>query len=108
MAAGDQARERPRRLAPQIGDERVLRAIAATPRSLFVPEPLQDRAYDNSALPIAGGQTISQPVVVARMVELLALTGDELVLDVGTGSGYPAALPGRLGREGVSVALRAG
>ena len=103
MAAGDQARELARRLAPQIGDERVLRAIAATPRSLFIPEPLQDRAYDNSALPIAGGQTISQPVVVARMVELLALTGDELVLDVGTGSGYHAALLALLAREVISI-----
>src|ERR1700735_3108776 len=96
------------RLAARIGDERVLDAIASTPREPFVPAPLRDRAYDDEALPIAGGQTISQPLVVARMLELLALTGDELVLDVGTGSGYPAALPGRLGREGVSVALRAG
>jgi len=103
MAAGDQARELARQLASQIGDERVLEAIAETPRSLFVPEQLQDRAYDNSALPIAGGQTISQPVVVARMVELLALTGDELVLDVGTGSGYHAAVLARLAREVISI-----
>ena len=105
MAVGDQAGELARRLAPQIGDERVLKAIAETPRSLFVPEPLKDRAYDNSALPIAGGQTISQPLVVARMLELLALTGDELVLDVGTGSGYHAALLARLAREVISIEI---
>ena len=105
MAVGDQAGELARRLAPQIGDERVLKAIAETPRSLFVPEPLKDRAYDNSALPIAGGQTISQPLVVARMLELLALTGGELVLDVGTGSGYHAAVLARLAREVISIEI---
>jgi protein-L-isoaspartate(D-aspartate) O-methyltransferase len=81
----------------------VLDAIASTPRERFVPAPLQDRAYDNEALPIAGGQTISQPLVVARMLELLALTGDELVLDVGTGSGYHAALLALLAREVISI-----
>lgn len=64
---------------------------------------LEDRAYDDEALPIAGGQTISQPLVVARMLELLALSGDELVLDVGTGSGYHAALLARLAREVISI-----
>jgi protein-L-isoaspartate(D-aspartate) O-methyltransferase len=99
------ARELADQLAAQIGDQRVLGAIAATPREQFVPAALQDRAYANEALPIAGGQTISQPLVVARMLELLALTGDELVLDVGTGSGYHAALLGRLAREVISIEL---
>jgi protein-L-isoaspartate(D-aspartate) O-methyltransferase len=97
------ARELVRRLRPLIGDRRVLDAIAATPRELFVPAPLRDHAYDNEALPIAGGQTISQPLVVARMLELLELSGDELVLDVGTGSGYHAALLAALAREVISI-----
>src|ERR1700677_805252 len=100
-----QARALAGRLAARIGDERVLDAIATTPRERFVPGPLRDRAYDDEALPIAGGQTISQPVVVARMLELLALTGDELVLDVGTGSGYHAALLALLAREVISIEI---
>ena len=81
----------------------MLDAIASTPRESFVPVALRYRAYDDEALPIAGGQTISQPLVVARMLELLALTGDELVLDVGTGSAYHAALLARLAREVISI-----
>jgi protein-L-isoaspartate(D-aspartate) O-methyltransferase len=103
MTGPENARELAGRLAARIGDERVLDAIAATPREPFVPAPLKDRAYDDEALPIAGGQTISQPLVVARMLELLALTGDELVLDVGTGSGYHAALLALLAREVISI-----
>src|ERR1700722_14494456 len=103
MAVLDNARELAGRLARRIGDERVLDAIASTPREPFVPAHLRDRAYEDEALPIAGGQTISQPLVVARMLELLALTGDELVLDVGTGSGYHAALLARLAREVISI-----
>lgn len=103
MTGLEDARELAGRLAGQIGDKRVLEAIASTPRDRFVPAPLQDRAYDNEALPIAGGQTISQPLVVARMLELLALTGDELVLDVGTGSGYHGALLALLAREVISI-----
>jgi protein-L-isoaspartate(D-aspartate) O-methyltransferase len=103
MTGPENARELAGRLAARIGDERVLDAIASTPREPFVPGPLRDRAYDDAALPIAGGQTISQPLVVARMLELLALTGDELVLDVGTGSGYHAALLARLAREVISI-----
>jgi protein-L-isoaspartate(D-aspartate) O-methyltransferase len=80
------------RLRPVIGDERVLAAIASIPRERFVPARERRRAYDNVALPIACGQTISQPLVVARMLELLALTPNDRVLDVGTGSGYHAAL----------------
>jgi protein-L-isoaspartate(D-aspartate) O-methyltransferase len=79
-------------LRPSISDERVLAAIAATPRHRFVPESERGRAYENVALPIGCGQTISQPLVVARMLELLELTPTDRVLDVGTGSGYHAAL----------------
>jgi len=80
------------RLRPAIADERVLAAIASIPRELFVPERERGRAYDNIALPIACGQTISQPLVVARMIEMLAPRIGDRVLDVGTGSGYHAAL----------------
>jgi protein-L-isoaspartate(D-aspartate) O-methyltransferase len=79
-----------------VADERVLDAIASVRRDLFVPPPLRDRAYENCALSIGCGQTISQPLVVARMCELLELTGSERVLDVGTGSGYHAAVLARL------------
>jgi protein-L-isoaspartate(D-aspartate) O-methyltransferase len=80
-------------------DERVLAAMARVPRELFVPEGLRDRAYDDAALPIGGGQTISQPYMVARIAEALALTGDERVLDVGSGSGYQAAVLAELAAE---------
>ena len=86
-----------------IGDERVLGAIAQIPRERFVVASEREHAYDNVALPIACGQTISQPVVVARMLELLELSGDERVLDVGTGSGYHAALLSLLAREVFSI-----
>jgi protein-L-isoaspartate(D-aspartate) O-methyltransferase len=79
-------------LRPAIGDERVLAAIASIPRERFVPESEHKRAYANVALPIGAGQTISQPLVVARMLEILALKSTDRVLDVGTGSGYHAAL----------------
>jgi protein-L-isoaspartate(D-aspartate) O-methyltransferase len=83
-------------LARRIRDERVLAAMAAVPREEFVPPELRADAWENTSLPIAAGQTISQPYVVARMCELLALRGDETVLDVGTGSGYHAAVLARL------------
>jgi protein-L-isoaspartate(D-aspartate) O-methyltransferase len=79
-----------------IRDERVLGAIAAVPRERFVPPAQRARAYENVALPIGCEQTISQPLVVGRMLEALHLTGTEAVLDVGTGSGYHAALLARL------------
>jgi protein-L-isoaspartate(D-aspartate) O-methyltransferase len=79
-------------LRPWIESERVLAAVAAVPRDRFVPLAERERAYENVALPIACGQTISQPLVVARMLELLELGPGDRVLDVGTGSGYHAAL----------------
>jgi protein-L-isoaspartate(D-aspartate) O-methyltransferase len=84
-------------------DERVLEAIAAVPRERFVPPELRGEAWENIPLPIGEGQTISQPLVVARMCELLELTGSEIVLDVGTGSGYHAALLARLARHVYSI-----
>lgn len=83
-------------LRPAIADERVLDALAAVPRERFVPAELRPRAYENIALPIGRGQTISQPFVVARMVELLELRPEDRVLDVGTGSGYHAAVLAQL------------
>jgi protein-L-isoaspartate(D-aspartate) O-methyltransferase len=80
-------------------DERVLAAMERVPRELFLPEKLRDRAYDDAALPIGAGQTISQPYMVARICEALSLTGPERVLDVGTGSGYQAAVLAELAGE---------
>ena len=82
-----------------IADERVLAAMERVPRELFVPSDLKDRAYDDAALPIGAGQTISQPYMVARICEALALVGTERVLDVGTGSGYQAAVLAELAHE---------
>jgi protein-L-isoaspartate(D-aspartate) O-methyltransferase len=79
-------------LRAAVADERVIAAMASVPRNVFVVPGEQGRAYENVALPIDCGQTISQPVVVARMLELLALRPSDRVLDVGTGSGYHAAL----------------
>ena len=90
-------------LRPHIQDERVLAAIATIPRDLFVPRSLAAAAWENTALPIGAGQTISQPVVVARMCELLELQGDQRVLDVGTGSGYHAAVLAQLVAEVWSI-----
>ncbi|HEY3462764.1 MAG TPA: protein-L-isoaspartate(D-aspartate) O-methyltransferase [Gaiellaceae bacterium] len=82
-----------------IGDERVLAALGRVPRELFVPAELQDDAYADAALPIGAGQTISQPYMVALICEQLALRGGERVLDVGTGSGYQAAVLAELAAE---------
>jgi len=94
-----------RALRRHVADERVLAAIAEVPRDRFVPVARREEAWDNSPLPIGAGQTISQPLVVARMCELLHLRGDELVLDVGTGSGYHAAVLARLVRHVHSIEL---
>jgi protein-L-isoaspartate(D-aspartate) O-methyltransferase len=85
--------------ARDIVDRRVLGAMERVPRELFVPEELRPRAYEDAALPIGAGQTISQPYMVARICEALQLTGDERVLDVGTGSGYQAAVLAELAEE---------
>jgi protein-L-isoaspartate(D-aspartate) O-methyltransferase len=82
-----------------IEDERVLAAMARVPRELFVPEEFRGHAYDDAALPIGADQTISQPYMVARICAELKLRGDERVLDVGTGSGYQAAVLAELARE---------
>jgi protein-L-isoaspartate(D-aspartate) O-methyltransferase len=86
-----------------ISDERVLDAMARVPRELFVPDAERANAYQDAALPLAHGQTISQPFVVAFICQSLALDGDERVLDVGTGSGYQAAVLAELAREVHSV-----
>jgi len=82
-----------------IGDERVLAAMARVPRELFVPPEQRWLAYSDAALPIGGEQTISQPYMVALICEQLALQGRERVLDVGTGSGYQAAVLAELAGE---------
>jgi protein-L-isoaspartate(D-aspartate) O-methyltransferase len=86
-----------------IDDDRVLAAIAAVPRELFVPEELRRQAYADRALPIGSGQTISQPFMVATIAAALELEGDERVLDIGTGSGYQAAVLAELAAEVVSI-----
>jgi protein-L-isoaspartate(D-aspartate) O-methyltransferase len=82
-----------------IVDDRVLAAMERVPRELFVPQSITARAYDDAALPIGEGQTISQPYMVARICEALLLLGHERVLDVGTGSGYQAAVLAELAGE---------
>jgi protein-L-isoaspartate(D-aspartate) O-methyltransferase len=88
-----------------IKDPRVLAAMEAVPRHLFVPDREKAAAYDDRPLPIGSGQTISQPYMVAYMSELLALKGDEKVLEIGTGSGYQAAVLGRLAGKVYSVEI---
>jgi protein-L-isoaspartate(D-aspartate) O-methyltransferase len=86
-----------------IVDERVLAAMAALPRELFLPEEVRSRAYRDGAVAIGAGQTMSQPWIVATMTALLELGGDELALEVGTGSGYGAAVLSRCCREVVTI-----
>ena len=86
-----------------IEDERVLQAMGRVPRERFVPAELRERAYEDAALPIGGGQTISQPYMVALICAQLALRGGERVLDVGTGSGYQAAVLAELAGEVHSI-----
>ena len=89
-----------------IHDRRVLNAMGRVARDAFVPRADQARAYADQALPIGGGQTISQPYMVAAMTEALCLTGTERVLEVGTGSGYQAAILAELAREVISIERR--
>jgi protein-L-isoaspartate(D-aspartate) O-methyltransferase len=86
-----------------IADERVLVAMDRVPRELFVPASLREHAYDDGALPIGHHQTISQPFVVATICSLLSLRGTERVLDVGTGSGYQAAVLAELSADVVTI-----
>ncbi|ATZ95625.1 protein-L-isoaspartate(D-aspartate) O-methyltransferase [Dickeya fangzhongdai] len=86
-----------------IQDERLLQAMASVPRERFVDEAFEHKAYDNVALPIGSGQTISQPYIVARMTELLRLTPESRVLEIGTGSGYQTAILAHLVRHVFSV-----
>jgi protein-L-isoaspartate(D-aspartate) O-methyltransferase len=86
-----------------IGDERVLAAMEQVPREDFVGERQRSRAYADAALPIAEGQTISQPWIVAAICQALALEGGERVLEVGTGSGYSAAVLSRLASEVITI-----
>jgi protein-L-isoaspartate(D-aspartate) O-methyltransferase len=83
----------------EITDERVLESMERVPRELFVAPELREHAYDDAALPVGCGQTISQPYMVARICQELALRGGERVLDVGTGSGYQAAVLAELAAE---------
>jgi protein-L-isoaspartate(D-aspartate) O-methyltransferase len=86
-----------------VRDERVLEAMATTPREAFVPGVPTSLAYDDRALPIDAGQTISQPYMVARMTELLEVERGDRILEVGTGSGYQAAVLARLGARVTTI-----
>jgi protein-L-isoaspartate(D-aspartate) O-methyltransferase len=104
MSADSYERERLRMVDEQlrardITDERVLQAMERVPRELFLPEEERRHAYEDSALPIGEGQTMSQPYMVARICQELSLHGNERVLDVGTGSGYQAAVLAELADE---------
>ncbi|HRI04342.1 MAG TPA: protein-L-isoaspartate(D-aspartate) O-methyltransferase [Pyrinomonadaceae bacterium] len=87
------------RTTHKITDERVLDVMSRIPRHLFVPVAIKSQAYKDNALPISGGQTISQPFIVARMTELLGLTGNEKVLEIGAGTGYQTAILASLARS---------
>lgn len=95
----------PNRIFHDIKDERVIEAINTIPRELFVPDELRDYAYKDSALPIGYGQTISQPSLVAYMTQLLDLTDDKNVLEIGTGSGYQTALLAKLANKVFTIEI---
>ncbi len=89
--------------ARDITDRRVLEAMRRVPRHIFVPQAQRSRAYEDMPLPVGEGQTISQPYIVAWMTELLGLKGEEVVLEIGTGTGYQSALLGLLARKVYTV-----
>lgn len=103
MATKDRKAALMAELAREVRDQRVLDAIARVSREAFVAEAMKPFAYHDSALPISYGQTISQPLIVAIMTEALVLSGDESVLEIGTGSGYQAAILSQLARTVVTV-----
>lgn len=90
-----------------ISDEAVLDAMASVPREALVPPHLSEFAYEDTALPIGAGQTISQPYIVAIMTEALRVRADDIVLEIGTGSGYAAAVLGRLAARVYTIERRA-
>jgi len=90
-------------LATEIKDERVLAAVSRVPRERFIPRESQRMAYEDGPLPIGQGQTISQPLIIAIMTEALQLSGGEKVLEVGTGSGYQAAILAEVSRQVITV-----
>jgi protein-L-isoaspartate(D-aspartate) O-methyltransferase len=105
-------KERYRMVAEQIEGRgirtpRVLEAMCTVPRHVFVPPAYASQAYEDGPLPIGFGQTISQPYIVALMTDLLRLKGDEIVLEIGTGSGYQAAILSRLARQVYSIERQA-
>jgi protein-L-isoaspartate(D-aspartate) O-methyltransferase len=111
VAAADREAERRDMVRTQIEargirDARVLDALRAVERHLFVPDDVKGQAYADRPLPIGEGQTISQPYIVALMTELLGLSGDERVLEVGTGSGYQAAVLARVAREVFTIEIK--
>ena len=89
-----------------VSERKVLGAMEEVPRHVFVPEPLRDQAYADGPLSIGSGQTISQPYIVALMTSLRELNGDEKVLEIGTGSGYQAAVLSRLVKDVYTVEIR--
>jgi protein-L-isoaspartate(D-aspartate) O-methyltransferase len=105
MDCGHHARPAAQRMVDEqlrargIDDDRVLAAMASLPRHVFIPPPVRGQAYEDHAVSIGFGVTISQPFVVGWMTQSLALTGEERVLEVGTGSGYQAAVLGRMAHE---------
>jgi protein-L-isoaspartate(D-aspartate) O-methyltransferase len=111
-SGGDPAQARAAMVAHQlrdrgIGDEGVLAAMGTVPRELFVPEGIQRDAYADEALPIGAGQTISQPYMVAKMTEDLAVRPGDRILEIGTGSGYQAAILASLGARVTSIERQA-
>jgi protein-L-isoaspartate(D-aspartate) O-methyltransferase len=107
MSESNDAMIRDQIAARGVTSPRVLGALRSVPRELFVPPNLRASSYDDTPLPLARGQTISQPFIVGLMTELLALGGDEKVLEIGTGSGYQTAVLARLARHVYSAEVEA-